>query len=210
MSISSAVFGACEAIRPNGASFSDNTIGTTTEVTTGAVELISSTDLDVMSGLTFNEFTGKYALYIPASITGTISLNNFTGDGSGTDVYWAATSGTLVINKSNGTNFSTWTAGGTATVSLVASVSIDINVKDQSPANIVGALVYIDEDLGSAGDIINTVTDSSGNVSTSYSGAATSATVRIRLYGYKPYIGTISLTSDTSLNVTLITDPQQS
>jgi len=207
--VEGAVYSSCEALRPNGSLFSSCTIGTTLEATTGAVELIAASDLDTMSKLTFNEYTGRYALYIPASVTGTVSLNNFTGDGSGTDVYWAATSGTLTINKSNGTNFSTWAAGGTATVSLVASVSIDIHVEDQSAANLVGALVYVDEDLGSAGNIINTTTDTGGNVSTSYSGAATSATVRIRKYGYKPYVGTISLTSDTALNVTLITDPQQ-
>ena len=206
--ISNAVITACKALSPNGALMTNCSIGSTTETVTGSLDLINSTDLDTLSKLTFNEYTGLYALYIPASITGTITLNNFVGDGSGTDVYWAGTSGTLIINKSNGTNFSTWASGG-GIVSLVSSVSIGVNVKDQSAGNVVGALVYIDEDLGSAGDIVNTTTDVNGDVATSYSGGATSATVRVRKYGFKPYVGTISLASDSQTNVTLITDPQQ-
>ena len=148
------------------------------------------------------------AIYIPASVTGTITLDNFTGDGSGTDIYWAGTAGTLTVNKANGTNFTTWASAG-GTVDIVSSVSIAINVKDQLAAPVVGALVYVDEDLAAAGEIVNTVTDVNGDVNTSYSGGAPSATVRVRKYGFKPYVGTISLGSDSTTNVTLITDPQQ-
>ncbi len=207
--IDGAVFSSCAKISPNSGNFNNCTISTTTESVTGALELVTDTDLLVMANITFNSYTGKYALYIPATVTGTITLNNFVGDGSGTDVYWAGAAGELIINKSNGTNFSTWSSAG-GTVSLVSSVSISVNVKDQSAVNINGAYVYIDEDLGAAGEIINTTTDANGDVATSYSGAATSATVRVRKYGYKPYVGTISLTADSTTNVTLITDPQQS
>jgi len=199
------------SVVPNGAEMTNVTIGNTLESTTGAMDLVASGDLSNLSNITFASYSGKYALYIPASITGTITLNNFTGDGSGTDVYWAATSGALTINKSNGTNFSTWSAGGTATISLVTSVSIAVNVKDQATDNIQDAWVYIDTNpaTGDTADIILTQTDSSGNISTSYSGAETSATVRIRKYGFKPYSGIISLLADSSTNITLITDPQQ-
>lgn len=208
--ITGAVLTKSGAINPNGAVFNGNTISNSTvDTTTGSLYINSSVDLTNYSKLIFNEYTGKYAIYIPATVTGTISLDNFIGDGSGTDVYWAATSGTLIINKSNGTNFTTWAAGGTATVALVSSVSIGIHVEDESEADLAGILVYVDEDLGSAGEIINTTTDISGNVSTSYSGAATSATVRIRKYGYKRYVGTITLTADSSTNIILTADPQQ-
>ncbi len=206
--VSGAVYSSCEALKPNGATVSNVKIGTTTEATTGALELVTATDLDTISGVVFTEFSGKYAVYIPASITGTISFNNFTGDSSGTDVYWAATSGTLTINKSGGTDLSSWSAGGTAVVSLVSSVSIDIHVQDQSAADVASAFVYVDEDHAEP-YIINTTSDVNGDVSGSYSGAATVCTIRIRKYGYKPYVGTASLTSDINLNVTLITDPQQ-
>ncbi len=206
--IDGSVFTSCARVVPNAADFNNCTINNTTESSKGAVEIITDTDLLVMSNLTFNSYSGKHALYIPASVTGTITLNGFICDGSGTDIYWAAVGGTLTVNKSNGTNFSTSNSGG-GTVNIVSSVSIAVNVKDQSAANINGAYVYIDEDLDSAGEIINTTTDGNGDVATSYGGAATSATVRVRKYGYKPYIGTISLTADSATNVTLITDPQQ-
>ena len=207
--IDGAVFSSCAMISPNAGGFNNCTINNTTEVVTGAVELITDTDLSVMSNLTFNSYSGTYALYIPDTITGTITLNNFVGDGSGTDVYWNGSAGELIINKSNGTNFTTSSSAG-GTVSLVSSVSINVNVKDSLGNNIDGALVYIDEDLDVVGEIINTTTDSNGDVATSYSGGATSATIRVRKYGYKANVGSISLSSDSNTNVVLITDPQQS
>ena len=115
-------------------------------------------------------------------------------------------SGSAIVVEKVGSNTST--SEGSA-VSMVTSVAIAINVKDQSGTNIVGALVYIDEDLGSAGEIVNTTTDANGDVNTSYSGAASTATIRVRKYGYKYNVGTVSLSSDSSTNVILITDPQQ-
>ncbi len=200
-------FGDCDTIYPQGCTFSNNTMSNTFSIV-GSLYLTDITTIDVCSNLIFNEYAGTYAIYIPASITGTITLNNFVGDGSGTDVYWAGVAGTLTINKSNGTNFTTWGSGG-GTVELVSSVSISVNVKDSSGADVVGALVYIDEDLEVAGEIVNTTTDGNGDVATSYSGGATSATVRVRKYGYKANVGSISLSSDSNTNVVLITDPQQ-
>ena len=141
--------------------------------------------------------------------TGTTGSPVTTTTTGGEDIYVSATSGELTINVAGGaTTPSIWSAG--ATINVVAgSVSINIHVEDQSATDLQGALVYIDEDLGSAGHIANTSTNATGDVATSYSGAATSATVRIRKYGYKPYVGTISLQSDSQTNVTLITDPQQ-
>ena len=169
---------------------------------------LTLSDPSNMSDVKFIGYYGKTAIYVPASVTGTITLDNITFDGSGTDIYWAGTSGTLTIVKSNGTNISTSATGG-GTVNIVSSVSIDISVKDESGASVSGAYVYIDEDLQVAGSITNTTTDANGNVSTSYSGSATTATVRVRKYGFKPNVGTISLTADSSTNIILIADPQQ-
>ena len=206
--INNYVYDNCDSVKPDGATMSGVTVANTTEDTTGGLELLNATDLDTLSGFVFNAFTGKYALYIPASVTGTITLNDFVTDGSGVDVYWAGAVGTLVINKANGTNFSTWSSAG-GTVSIVSSVSIGVNVKDQLGVNIENALVYIDEDLDAVGSIINTTSDINGDVATSYSGVATTATIRVRLYGYKPSVSVISLLGDSSTNVVLITDPQQ-
>ena len=206
--VSSSVIDGCDKITPSGSLLSSITIANTTESTTGALEFTDATSITNCSDITFTSFAGKYAVYIPATITGTITLDNFTSDGSGTDVYWAGTTDTLTINKSNGTNFTTWSSAG-GTVSLVSSVSIAINVKDSAGVPIENALVYIDEDLEVVGEIVNTLTDVNGDVATSYSGGATSATVRVRKYGYKFNVGSISLTSDSNTNVVLITDPQQ-
>jgi hypothetical protein len=91
-----------------------------------------------------------------------------------------------------------------------AGVTIDVNVKDQAGANVQTALVYIDDDLGAAGNITNTTTDVNGNITqATYNGAETTATLRVRKYGYKPFVGTITLLSNSATNVILITDPQQ-
>ena len=67
--------------------------------------------------IVIKEFEGKYALHIPASVTGTITLDNILVDGSGTDIYWEGTSGTLTVKCINGTNISTSdSAGGTVDI----------------------------------------------------------------------------------------------
>ena len=117
----------------------------------------------------------------------------------------------LTINVATGASTPTIKNDGTGTVSVVSgSVNIDVNVKNQSGSNIDQALVYIDEDLVAAGNIANTTTNASGDITTaSYSGVETTATLRVRKYGYKPFLGSITLTADSATNVILITDPQQ-
>ena len=63
----------------------------------------------------------KSLLYIPASIIGSITLDSFVSDGSGTDIYWAGTSGTLTVSPINGTNFTTWASAG-GIVDIVAGL----------------------------------------------------------------------------------------
>jgi hypothetical protein len=117
----------------------------------------------------------------------------------------------LTINVATGYTVPSVKNDGSGTVAVVsAGVTIDVNVKDQAGANVQSALVYIDDDLGVAGNITNTTTDASGNITqATYNGAETTATLRVRKYGYKPFVSTITLLSNTATNVTLITDPQQ-
>lgn len=117
----------------------------------------------------------------------------------------------LTINVLSGASVPSVRNTGTGTVAVVsAGVTIDVNVKDQAGSNIETALVYIDDDLGAAGNITNTTTNASGNISqATYNGAETTATLRVRKYGYKPFVGTITLLSNSATNVILITDPQQ-
>ena len=206
--IDSIVLSSCYEIDTNGATFSNITINDTLETNTGALVGNSSTEINAMSNITFNNFTGKYALYIPASVTDTLTLNSFISDGSGTDIYWGGTSGTLTVNKSNGTNFTTSaTAGGT--IDILSSVSITIKIVDEGGFELSNVLVYVDDDLDDVGNIINTTTDINGEVTTSYSGSATEATIRARLYGYYPEKRVISLATDSVTNIRLLSHPQQ-
>jgi len=97
---------------------------------------------------------------------------------------------------------------GANTITYVSSVTIDIHVQDVDNVDIATAYVYInDDDAGTAE--VNTTTDINGDVSTTYAGAVTSAALRIRKYGYKPFKDTVTLASDINRTITLIADPQQ-
>ena len=215
--VNGVVFTGCAEVDTNGATATNCTISSTSETTTGSLVVNSSSEATAMTGMNFKDYAAnnRYAVYVPASVTSfTMSNWQFDDPDNTTDyaLYWAGTSGTLTISKTNGTNLVTagCTSASGGTVSVVSSVSINVNVKNQSGANLTGALVYIDEDLGSAGNITNTTTDTSGNITqASYNGAATTATVRVRKYGYKAFVGTISLTANSSTNIIAITDPQQ-
>lgn len=117
----------------------------------------------------------------------------------------------LTINVGTGYTVPSVKNDGSGTVAVVsAGVTIDVNVKDQAGSNVASAFVYIDDDLVAAGNITNTTTDANGDITqASYNGAQTSGTLRVRKYGYKPFVATITLTSNSATNVTLITDPQQ-
>ena len=67
-------------------------------------------------------------MYIPATVTGTVTFDNWLFDGSGTDVYWAGLTGNLTIALTNGANASTslTAAPGTSTVTFENSVALSI------------------------------------------------------------------------------------
>jgi hypothetical protein len=140
-------FDTCGPISPKGSKFENNTINNTTAATsTGAVYITDSTTVTNMKNLAFNGYTNKYAVYIPASVTGSITFDNWIFDGvngTGADVYWAGTAGTLTISKNNGSNPSTSaTAGGT--VSFVgASVDTKVIVVDSTGSAVTGAEVFL-------------------------------------------------------------------
>ena len=115
---------------------------------------------------------------------------------------------TLTLNKTSTSSHPTYYNTGTGTVLVVASSSIYIRVQDQAKANIVTAYVYInDDDAGTAE--VNDTTDANGEVTDTYSGSITTATLRVRKYGYKPFIDTVDLSADITRTITLVTDPQQ-
>ena len=195
--ITGVVFNSCAEIDTNGATFSTCTINDTTESTTGALVGNSSSEINNMSNITINNYSGKYAVYIPSSVTGTITLDNFQVDGSGTDIYWAGTNGTLTVNLTNGSNLTTSaTAGGT--VSIQNSVTVEVtNV-------VVGSRVRVDTVDGNGALSTNLISEeaTSSTVSTSvnYSGLDyTAVSIRVRKSSggtkYLPYSASGTITS---------------
>jgi hypothetical protein len=119
-----------------------------------------------------------------------------------------ATSQILTLNKAAGTTTPTYYNTGAGTVVIQASISIYILVQNEAKTPLQTAYVYInDEDSGSAE--LSTDTDVNGEVDTTYAGAVTTATLRIRKYGYKPFKDTVDLSSNITRTITLVSDPQQ-
>lgn len=218
--ISTSTFNQCGTITISGAGKLDTC---TINSSTSASSVICA-NLDDVSGCTFDSDGSNHAVELNSIGTGSMTWDctttNYDSGSTGSPVTPTSTgnesiyvnvgSGTLTISVASGATIPSIRSAG-ATVNVISGgVDIDVNVKNQSGANITGALVYIDEDLVAAGNITNTTTNSSGDISTaSYTGTATSATLRVRKYGYKPFIGTITLLANSATNVILITDPQQ-
>ena len=227
--VTGTIFRRCGTITQGGATITNCNI-VNADVTSSALISTTST-MGNVTGCTFVSDGTGHAINL-GNVTSSTSFNwnNYLDDGAGSE--WTGTTGTtsgtsgtandailvnvssdqtLTINVGTGYTIPTVQNTGTGNVTIqAAGVTIDVTVKDQSGSPVNTAYVYIDDDLGVAGQIFNGTTNASGVITQqSYSGAATSATLRVRKYGYKPYVGTISLTSNSNTNVTLITDPQQ-
>lgn len=213
------VFDTCGIVYPQGSKFENITITNTSVTgTDGSVYLTDATTVTNMKNITFSNYTGKYAVHIPASVTGSITLDNWLFDGSGTDVYWAGTSGTLTVNLTNGSDATTSATGG-GTVSFVSNpVTTTIKVIDtNTKANLSGARVYLIADTGgplTAGTvIISGVTDVNGEISDTRSIASNQPVKgRVRLSTTAPFyknssvVGVINNLSGLSLTIQMIPD----
>ena len=120
-------FDSCGAIYPQGSKFENNTIANTTEAVTGAMYGDTVAAIGACKNVTFNEYTGKYAVYIPATVVDPVTFDGYLFDGSGTDVYWAGTSGTLTVNKAGGANPTTYASAG-GTVAFTASFTLTLTL----------------------------------------------------------------------------------
>lgn len=118
------------------------------------------------------------------------------------------TSGLAITVVRGGTSNPTTYDSSGSVVNFSSSIDIDIHVQDSDGNDIATALVYIDEN-DETPFLINTTTDANGDVSTVYSGAVTSGTLRIRKYGYKPLVAPVSLLVDVDRIDTLQSDPSQ-
>lgn len=215
--ISGVVFDGCDQIDPNGALMDVCVIKNTSETTTGSLIINSQTEAENCSNMSFQTFGNSYAVYVAAAVT-SFSMSNWQFDDPDgtTDIalHWLGTSGTLTISKAAGTNLTSagCTAESGGTVTVVSAVTIDVHVQDEDAVDVASAYVYIDTNptIGDTADIANKITDVNGDITqSSYSGAATTATMRVRKYGYKQNKSQISLAGNTTNTVILIADPQQ-
>jgi len=100
--------------------------------------------------------------------SGTFTYDNLTFSGNDYDIEFSASSGTLTINATNGSNPGTYEiTGGGSSVSINNAVTVLIHVEDKDGNNIQGARVGVfKESDGSS--IMTKETGSDGNASTSY------------------------------------------
>jgi len=140
--------------------------------------------------------------------SGTNGLNNSTFNFPSTTKDYTVT----LIGCTTDTAISYKVGAGGSVTFIIDPVQIDVHVQDEAGADVAGAFVYIDTNpsIGDTADITNTTTNINGDITqAAYNGVATSATIRVRKYGYKANKGTISLLSNTANTVILIADPQQ-
>lgn len=192
----------CSQVVPNGGALIRNNIFAETADVDAA--LLWNENINIQKS-NFIANTIGAAIEMPSAVGTPYTYTALFFSGNTNDVLNSSGS-TIAINKASLSDPSTSEG---STVNFQASSTIFIRVQDESNADISGAFVYInDDDAGTAE--LNDTTDVNGEVNDSYSGAVSTATLRVRKYGYKPFKDTVDISSDLSRTITLIADPQQS
>lgn len=144
------------------------------------------------------------AIEMPSNAGTPYTFTSLYFSGNTNDVY-NSSGNSITVQKAGGSN--PVNSEGSA-VSFQASSTIFIRVQDESKADVAGAYVYINDDDSGAAEV-NTTSDVNGEVSDSYSGAASTATLRVRKYGYYPVVDEVDLSADINRTITLRAHPQQ-
>lgn len=204
--VESCSFNRCGQIDPGTVYFRGNTISNYSGST--AAVLLDADGTSKWSDLTFNSIGTGHAIEITSS--GTYNFDNFDfidyGLSDTTDAaIYNNSGGSVTINVLGGTTPTARNSIG-STTTIVSSISININVQDSEQNPISGAYLYITDGIT---QVENTITDSNGDVVSSYSGSQTSGTIRIRKYGYEAYNSTLNLNTNITSTITLVTDPVQ-
>jgi len=207
-------FRECGAITQNSATMTACVIEGST-VGDGAAALVS----DNVSSITGCEFTFSDGHAIELTAAHAASPAEHTLDGCAFAGYGADDSTDAAIYNNSGkaliivlANCSQPTVrnGTSASTSFKTSITLTCAVTNESGQPIQNALVYIDNDDESP-YILNTLTDEYGEASVLYTaGPVADSRWRVRLYGYKPFKQLVDIeSSDITLPVTLVVDPQQ-
>lgn len=199
----SGVINKCNQFNPIGAPILRNCTFAETDDTDAA--LLWNENIDIKD-CNFIANTLGAAIEMP-SVSGTpYNYDNLQFSGNTYDVYNSSGS-TITIGKTNTSNPNTSEG---SSVTFTQSISLTMTVKNESAQPIVGAYVYIDDNDESP-YILNTTTNVDGVANTGYTGSTISGSVwRVRKYGYKAYKQLIDIgSSNISIPITLVTDPQQ-
>lgn len=205
----------CTAITLTAASDKISGGSTALHNTLTGVAYITTNDLSKVENHTFDN-TGGVGHAIEITTPGTYSFigNTFAGYGataSNDAAIYNNSGGAVTINVTGGGSSPTYRNGAAATTTVTAgAITLKMIVKDSGGTVVVGALAYIDNN-NLTPFILNTTTDVNGEASVSHTdGPIAGTTWRVRKYGFKPYVQTVDIsTSDITLPITLITDPQQ-
>lgn len=202
-------FRRCSLVTQNGATFD----GCTFDNMTGGTSLLVN-DLDLISACDFTSDGSNHAMELDSNAAeNTYTLTNFTYTGyatesgsTGNEVIYNNSGGAVILSKSGG-DTPTWRNGSGASTTFTSSITISLTVQDSDQVVMADAYVYLMDWSGVT--IENTITDSNGEASLVYTEFAETGTLRIRKYGYEAYSSTVDLTSDASLNITMVTDTVQ-
>lgn len=175
-------------------------------------------DLDNITSCNFTSDGTGHAMELDSNHAGNAyTLTDFTYDGyasisgtTGNEVLYNNSGGHVQLTVDGG-DTPTYRNGTAATTEFVTSIILSFSVIDSDGNPISGATAYIDND-NAPPFIMNKITNASGIASVTWTGGAVAdATWRVRLYGYKPYLATVSVPASGTLNlpVTLVTDLQQ-
>lgn len=174
-----------------------------------------------------NSVGGKHAIElstVPASITwnSTFNANDYTAGASQTGTYTPTTANDAVIyiSATSSQNLTINSAGysapsvkvnagytGTITVNLAANPIITVKVYENDGSTpLTNAVVYLVD--SSSNDVIAPVLSGTGTVSGTNSFGTSTATLRVRKYGWKPYEATVTIDATNTINVQMSVDAQ--
>lgn len=131
------------------------------------------------------------ALYIPATVTGTITLSGDVFTGNTVDIYWAGTTGTLTVNSPSAT---TWASAGVGTAGngdVVIQNAVVLTIGAADGVSLVGAEVRIyDYDNTPAGSLGTELDGAESNATSTfvYVGSGSNVIwIQIMKDGYNEY-----------------------
>jgi len=197
-------FNGCGRIRSNMEVRNIQVLNSIAGVTDGALLWESTTD--VAKGL----FVNNSRAIVFEAVTGTpFTFTDIIFSGNTYDVRNESL-GAIAIGYSGGTEPTVENSGAGSETTVSVAVTLKMVVTNEAGGVIVGAYAYID-DNDQTPFILNTTTDVYGEVTTGYTGTAVPGSRwRVRKYGYKQFKQFVDIgSSDITLYVTLVVDPQQ-